>query len=365
MNHNIKETPSTFPENWRELDHPFFSLVGDMLDGKGATEVVDSSSLSPDTDFWPNGNPEEIIIATGSTRKALMMSVVLNNVDLPFDHPMDYQEFAIKAIFNGDGSLKEKTFLGEFHGVPVYAESAAAGETAGNSPKSEAINKAFFLSDAPQYEGRNVLIVSTDTVDFLDKDGNGRISNGEEGLGKPMNHPDYPKENALMGSKSKPLQSLGQAIFNWQESIFAKRYTRENFLLDKNLVHTNGIAILELLANGSDQVIRVWSAILQSEIDEEFFAQYEPVPDQGGGGASQQNQNWESLEEMFSSLDAETKEILRPILEQDPELFKFLIIFQISGMPIMNILAEIEKWAENKKQSLSPKEVVVFDRKSR
>jgi hypothetical protein len=360
VNHNIKETPSSFPENWRELDQPFYSLVGDIIDGKGATEIVSPDSLSPDTDFWTEGNPEEIIIATGSTRKALMMSVVLNNIDLPFDHPMDFQEFTVNTLFNGDGSLKEKTFLGEFHGVPVYAESAAAGETAGNSPKAEAINKAFFLSDDPRYDGRNVLIVSTDTVDFLDKDGNGNISNGEEGLGKPMNHPDYPKQNKLMGSRSKSIRSLGQAIFNWQESVFAKKYTKENFLLGKNLVHTNGLAVLELLADGSDEVVRVWSAILQSELDEEFFAQYEPVPDQGGGGASQKNQNWESVEEMFLSLDEETQEILRPVLEEDPSFFKFLVIFQISGMPVMNILTEIEKWAENKKQGLSNKEVVVF-----
>ena len=117
VNHNNKETPSTFPENWREIDQPFFSLVGDILDGKGATKIVDPGSLVPDPDFWakrepedtvksrvlekygrpeqawPGGIPEEIIIATGSTRKALMMSVVLNNIDLPFDHPMDYQEF--------------------------------------------------------------------------------------------------------------------------------------------------------------------------------------------------------------------------------------------------------------------------------
>lgn len=357
-NSNI-ETRS-YPRNWQELDHPFYSLIKGILAGRGATEIVNPDELTPDPGFWPDNPPEEIIIATGSTRKALMLSVVLNGIEIPLEHPMDYQDFIVNSVHNGDGSLGEKTFLGEYNGVPVYAESAAAGETAGNNPKAEAVNKAFWLSEQPHYKGRNVLVVSTDTVDFLDVNGDGEVSAGEEGLGKPMNHPSYPKKNKLMGSKISVARALGQRIFDWQVEAFNKQYTRENFIPETSLVHTNAIALLEVLASGSTNVVEVWSAILQSEIDDEFFANYEPVPDQGGGGASQQNQNWESVDEVFASLDIETQEILEPIKDEDPNFFRFLIIFQISGMPAMNILEEIKVWAENKKTNLQPKEVVVF-----
>jgi hypothetical protein len=357
---NLKAETRSYPQNWRELDDPFYILIKDVLEGKGASGFVNQAELQPDLDFWPENPPEEIVVATGSTRKAFMLSVVLNDLRVPLEHPMDYQDFIVHSVYNGDGSLKEKTLLGEYHGVPVYAESAAAGETAGNSPKAEALNKAFWLSEQPQYKGKNVLIVSTDTVDFLDLDGNGSLSAGEEGLGKPMNHPGYPKKNKLMSSKFGIAKALGQRIFDWQVDIFNKKYIKENFLPDTFLVHTNAVALLEVLANGSDEVVRIWNAILQSTTDEEFFATYEPVPDQGGGGASQQNQNWESVEELFDSLDEETQDILRPIKEEDPDFFKFLLIFQISGMPAMNILEEIANWAEAKKAGLKPKEVVVF-----
>ena len=360
MKYLNKELASTYPANWREIDHPFFNLVKDLLNGKGATNLVEAAKLTPDQEFWGANHPEEIVIATGSTRKAFMLSVVLNQLEIPLNHPMDFQDFMVHSIYNGDGSLKAKTFLGEFHGVPVYAESAAAGETAANNPKAEAVNKAFWMSDQPQYQGRHILVVSTDTVDFLDRDGNGQINAGEEGLGKPMNHPDYPKKNSLMKSKFGLAKLLGEKIFAWQQQEFFKKYTEENFVLGSNLVHTNAIALLEILSDGSDELVRIWEAILTAEIDAEFFEKYEPVIDQGGGGASQQNQHWSSTENIFSSLDQETQGILTVIKDKDPKFFKFLIIFQISGMPTMNILQAIENWAEQSKAKFAQKEVVVF-----
>ncbi|MCC6711127.1 MAG: hypothetical protein IT416_02120 [Candidatus Pacebacteria bacterium] len=357
---NIKETKSTYPTNWKEIDHPFYNLVKDLLAGKGATELVDQEKLVPDQDFWGVEPPEEIIIATGSTRKAYMLSVVLNGLEVPLNHPMDFQDFMVHAIFNGDGSLKAKTFLGEFHGVPVYAESAAAGETVGNNPKAEAVNKAFWLSEQPQYVGRHVLIISTDTVDFVDRDGNGFVSPGEEGLGKPMNQAHYPKKNSLMKSKNGLIKTIGDKIFAWQENNFFAEYTKENFALGLDIVHTNAIAIIDLLSSGEEDLVRIWEVILKSEIDAEFFEKYRPVIDQGGGGASQQNQHWSSTENIFSSLDQETQGILAIIKDTDPQFFKFLIIFQISGMPVMNILQTIENWAKKNKEQLAKKEVVVF-----
>ncbi len=356
----LPATPA-FPENWREVDHPFYNLVKDILAGKGATALVNPGELIPEVDFWGKKAPEEIIIATGSTRKAFMLSVVLNRIEVPLKEAMDFQEFIVRSIYNGDGSLKGKTFLGEFHGVPVFAESAAAGETAGNNPKAEAVNKALWMSGQRDYKGRNVLIVSTDTVDFLDRDKNGEISNGEDGLGKPMNHQDYPQQNWLMNSKIDLIRKLGEKVFSWQEASFFAAYTKENFIEGFDLVHTNAIAILELLSTGDEELVRIWQAIIKSTIDEEFFANYRPVFDQGGGGASQQNQNWESAEEIFSSLDKESQQVLATIKETDPAFFKFLVIFQISGMPAMNILRQIEDWAETKRATLTQKEVVVFE----
>jgi len=359
----INKEQQSYPSNWQELDHPFYVLCRDILGGKGAIGLTEPSQLKPDQEFWGLKAPKEIIIATGSTRKAYMLSIVLNGIEVPLAHPMDFQQFIVDAIHNGDGALKTKTFLGGFNGVPVYAESAASGETAANFPQAEAINKAMWLSDQPQYQGDDYLIVSTDTVDFLDRDGNGRISAGEEGLGKPMNHPDFPSKNSLMKLKNSWLKFLGEKIHLWQISEFEKQYAAENFEGGKNLVHTNAIALLELFADGSEEVVRLWDVILKSEIDEDFFSKYSMVPDQGGGGASQQNQNWESTEELLDTLDSETRNIMEKLAGEEPEFFKFLVIFQISGMPAMSILHEIERLAESRKNSGLSKEVVVFEHK--
>lgn len=362
---NKIETQS-YPKNWQEIDHPFYNLVKDILSGKGASSFVDQDTLIPDHESWGESNPKEIILATGSTRKALMMSRVLNGLEIPLVKPMDFQSFMIKAVNNGDGSLKEKTFLGEFHGVPVFAESAAPGETEGNNPQQEAKNKAFWLANQPQYQDGNYLFISTDTVDFVDLDKDGKLSEGEHGLGKPMNHPKYPNENKLMNSKSNFLKSIGKQIYSWQKTNFDKKYIGENFALGADLVHTNAIAIVELLANGEQELFDVWEAIIKSTIDNSFFDNYRVNPDQGGGGASQQSQDWESTDALFESLDSDTKIILASLAETDPVFFKSLVMDQINGMPAMNILYGIEQWALAKQKEnylKTSEEVVVFQTK--
>ncbi|MBT7497747.1 hypothetical protein HN662_05430 [Candidatus Woesearchaeota archaeon] len=362
MNMNQIEIQS-YPENWREIDHPFYRLVVEVLDGKGAASFFDKDSLVPEDEFWGGNHPKEIILATGSTRKSLMMSRVLNGIEIPLDKTMAFQDFLVGAIHNGDGSLEEKTLLGEFHGVPVFAESAAPGETEGNNPQQEAKNKAYWLADQPQYQDGDYLFISTDTVDFVDLNKDGKLSEGEHGLGKPMNHPKYPTENKLMGLESNILRSIGEQIHKWQKTNFDRKYIEENFELGADLVHTNAIAIVELLANGEQELFEVWEAIIQSSLDSNFFDTNKVNPDQGGGGASQQNQDWESADALFESLDSNTQAILADLAGQDPVFFKFLVMDQINGMPAMNILHGIEQWAlaKQKENSLEKgEEVVVF-----
>jgi len=82
-----------------------------------------------DLEFWSQNPPHEVILATGSARKALMFSTQLYGLRFPGLHftrdlalknnsdvgvsfqPLDLQDFFRKEIFNGNGALKEKIFV--------------------------------------------------------------------------------------------------------------------------------------------------------------------------------------------------------------------------------------------------------------
>ncbi|MFH2118672.1 MAG: hypothetical protein ABII10_02975 [Candidatus Paceibacterota bacterium] len=347
--------------NWRDDPHPFYQLVANFLDGNGY-EPATLPELN--LDFWQGAPPKEIILATGSTRKALMLSVVLNKIDLPFLFPMDYQRFTTENIRNGNGSLQHKVLLGFYEGVPVYAHSAAAGESAANNPRQEALNKAQWLANQSPYkdDAEDYLVITTDAVDFPDKNGNGKLDEEAEGLGKPMNEPDYPQANFLQRTNKSILHSLGEKIHQWQVKKFDREYIEKNYQVEVELIHVNSIALLEIMAQESLEVIEIWDVIIRKLMTTESLEKMHVYPDQGGGGASQQNQNWEVAEEVLATLDEETQGLLAPYFEQDPEFFKMLVLFQISGMPAMNILHEIEKWAQDRANRTS--ETVVFEQEN-
>ncbi|OGJ37223.1 MAG: hypothetical protein A2383_03360 [Candidatus Pacebacteria bacterium RIFOXYB1_FULL_39_46] len=335
--------------NWRERAHPFYQLTANFLDGKGF-EPTTTPELN--LDFWGNFPPKEIILATGSTRKALILSVILTKTELPFSHPLEYQDFVIKHINNGNGFLQHKALLGFYEGVPVYAHSAAAGESDANNPRQEAINKAQWLANQEPYklDSDNYLIITTDAVDFPDRDNNGRFDQDSEGLGKPMNNADYPQANFLMKTRRRVLQSLGQLIYDGQKKKYEKRYIKDNYPVGTTLIHHNSIVLLEIISHSSVEVIKIWDMIIRALITKDFVKNAQVYPDQGGGGASQQNQDWQSAEKVFATLDEATQKSLASYLEQDPQFFKMLVLFQISGMPAISILQEIEQWAKNKTQ---------------
>jgi hypothetical protein len=358
----VSQVLTEYPQHkleWRENPHPFYKLVALFLDDG----VEQQPPSAPNPDFWGAKPPKEILIATGSMRKAIMLSVILNQVEFPFDHPMDCQDFLVKHIHNGNGSLRQKTFLGFYEGVPVYAQSAAAGETASNDPRQEAINKAQWLANQLPYIGdeKDYLVVTTDTVDFPDKNGNGRLDKGSEGLGKPMNDPRYPQSNTWMTVDNKLLRHVGERVRQWKIKNFNKNYIKENYQAGVELFHINSVALLEIMVKESPKLIETWYVVIRKLITEDFIENVKVYPDQGGGGATQQNQDWTSAESMLGTLDEETQGLLRSYFEEDPAFFKMLVLFQIAGMPAMNILKKIEEWAVARKQRA---EAVVFDQQT-
>ena len=337
------------------MPHPFYQFVANFLSGN---PLSSEKSPKPNPDFWGKNPIKEIIFATGSTRKALVFSLALNEIEWPFrEDPLAYQEFLTKNIQNGDGSLQQKTLLGYLQGVPVYAQSAAPGESAANDPRQEAINKAQWLADqSPYKDNENYLVFTTDTVDFPDKNGNGQLDEGSEGLGKPLNDCYYPQPNQWMVANNQLLRLLGEQVYRWQVKNFDQKYVRENYQAGIELIHVNSVALLSILAQGEPTVVKTWDVIIRKLITSDFLVNTQVYPDQGGGGATQQNQNWQSPEEIFATLDNETQALLSSYFETDPDFFKMLVMFQIAGVPTVSILQAIEQWATD----LVRREAVVF-----
>ena len=110
------------------------------------------------------------------------------------------------------------------------------------------------------------------------------------------------------------------------------------------------MVVFEILRGLEDpQEVRVWEVLLQSTIGSSFFENYRLSPSHGGGGATQQNINWDSPEEILSALDQETQELILSLYENDPDDFKAAVFEQIYGMPWVNILHEIKNWAIQRK----------------
>ena len=314
----------------------FYGLLEEFLSGNNRESSL-NPEIVPDLDFWGTEPPVALILATGSVSKSFILSSRLNGLKNPMKPAETHQHYT-QHVNNGDGVLQQKVFLGYFYGVPFYAESAAPGETAGNDPVRESRNKADWLARKYGPDEGDYLIITTDAVDFVDSNGNGRLD-GEEGLGKPQNNPDFPKREVV-----------GEEEYQRALEKFIREFIKENFIEGAQLIHSNGVVVFEILRGLEDpQEVRVWEVLLQSTIGSSFFENYRLSPSHGGGGATQQNINWDSPEEILSALDQETQELILSLYENDPDDFKAAVFEQIYGMPWVNILHEIKNWAIQRK----------------
>lgn len=335
-----------------------------------------------DLEFWKGKPPKEIILATGSVRKAIMLfhllyglgfydnsqSSQLENGLLPenepspveINNPPELQEFFNQNIHNGDGHLAPgiKVQLGHFHGVPVYVENKS-GETANNNPVEQAENKALTLArhykeEKEEYRGIDVIVISTDAVS--------QSSVSDLPMGKPMNEPDFPK-----GEGYDSQEVYQQAIIQFEEQ-YKQKYYPEGALL----THTTGMAVVRTGGIDADLVMLSTTTTLNSQVFSEKLKIYS---DCAGGGVDQQK-NWNkdldgqfegevfrSLPEYFgySSL-AELIEYRQSLIESRASsgeververlisiaksYLKWTIYCQIAGMPWWALERSIEGLAE-------------------
>lgn len=295
-----------------------------------------------DIDFWQGAPPQELIIATGSVRKALMAIHLMKGLVFPEDKstqlgetyenfnqaPLSLHAYMDKYIYNGDGQLKsgQKIYLCSFKGVPVFAEYSN-GETAGNEPIEQARNKALDL--AQKYEGQSVWILSTDTSDYPDKDGDGQRDK-DSYLGKIMNHPDYP------GLDSPELED------------FLQHYLDEHYPIGTHVIHNNGLALTDAKTGETRHLLATLHTTIRERLTTDIIKVFEDV---GGGGVFQQIIDWKAEKLLEEIADEGAKNALTG---KDKEEVEWILSAQSAGM----VWWGFERLIEDQIQG---KEVVVFE----
>lgn len=270
--------------------------------GERSTEAASLSK--EDREFWQGKPPEEIILATGSVRKAYMMIYQLygfvfvdngNSGDLPstaegslptIEKPMDLQNYLERYIRNGDNHIPPgfKKLLGYYHGVPIYVENSA-GETANNDPEEQAQRKAGVLVDKYKKEGRDVVVISTDTSQQNFLEGVDRELYSPELLGKPVNNPNYPNPGDFAST-----QEYEQARRNFNES-----YWREHYAPGTEIVHTNCVVVARTFKSEPEDFSEpeVLMILGRVELEETIGDQVvEILGECAGGGVPQQLIDW-------------------------------------------------------------------------
>ncbi|MBP7700735.1 hypothetical protein KA111_01575 [Candidatus Woesebacteria bacterium] len=290
-----------------------------------------------DIEFWSGEPPEEVIIATGSVRKALMMVAQMNDFSfkvydkagnfLEITGPLELQRYFNDNIYNGNGSLKEKTFLGYLYGLEFYAEPSN-GETSSNEdPYQEAVNKVEDLYEI--YKGRKVLIVSTDTVD--------KPSSSKFPLGKPENDFGFPQKEEFNHESGYDEELYLEAVKKYLEA-----YKMIFYASSEQIIHTNGVAVLNAL-NG--EIVKISKRLIELHIDIDLdsLEEVQIYPDMGGGGVTQQLVEWDDPEAVSSYFDPDLYDILP---EEDDVAMRMALMCQISGAPYAII--EVLRLAQEK-----------------
>jgi hypothetical protein len=356
-------------------------------------------------EFWGDNLPEEIIFATGSVRKAYQVAKQLNGSGLRFlssrpthknkqaadllrNDPLELQKYFNEHINNGNKQLKRKTLLGYLYGVPVFA-APQDGETASNSnPYEEAERKVKWLHKKGGYKGKNVLIISTDTVDGPDTT--------DTFLGKPMYYPSFPRKIDWLSPATKPedytilvnefdalaekarshaersgvklsfveaqitLAKPKKPSSSFQESELKDAQEAYLFLfklayypVGATIEHFNALCVLdgrtgEILNTEGDAEKRVR---LELKVSEDDFKKAQASPDTGGGGILQKCIDWSApLPELLEMAPPELKAALE---KEDENVVLWALYCTIIGMPFVSIKQVLKKAVRRRKKEES------------
>ncbi len=297
---------------------------------------LNRESTDDELAFWGFQPPDEVILATGSIRKALMLisqiedfsfKFIENGNEIEITEIEELQRYFYENIQNGNGSLQQKTFLGYLFGVELYAEPGPGETSSNDDPYQEAINKAQSLyngwkdhddwADHEGYKGKNILIVSTDTVDKPDAT--------DVPLGKPGNEFDFPKQEDPQFNHGILFDQNGydKAKNEWLEA-----YKERFYVVSEAIKHTNAVAILNALTG--DFIDTGFNIIeLNIKIDHEKLKGLDPKSDEAGGGITQRLIKWEDMAEVMSYFG----ELTKSLLPEEVEKIKLALYCQITGSP--------------------------------
>lgn len=253
-------------------------------------EIRRHFGLREQESIWKGEQPDRIIFATSSVRKALIFSWALH--DFSFDHMRDFgipikgpgldsvstpeeiQEYFNTYVFNGDMALTQSVLLGEYEGVPVWAYPQIGETESNDDPVQESVNKVSEFREA--FEGENVLVVSSDVVGtstgFTSADAIIK-------MGKPINF----KRQVELSTGDQTPDTVWATL-----DEFAAWYKEVVFQIGAELRHISGIAVL----NVENDLLYTAQLELVEQIVADLHEQLEVYMDAGLGGAWQQIQSY-------------------------------------------------------------------------
>ncbi len=290
--------------------------------------------------------PEAVVFTSNSMRKAVLLywelvcqydlsswpafAAHIPYIPEEITTALSVHRYFEEHIHNGDGTVREPFVIGCLpDGVPVIL-CPTDGETHANEdPVLEAQNKIDHARE--HFIGRDVVLISSDAVQHI-------RTAGHEKLGKPENSRMY-KE---MLEKGRYLGIDAEQVQESFRELYKKRYYEVSDgepLID---THITGV----VAERGTKRVTREFS--LSVEIQDWMLAQVEICMDMGGGGVFQQFIDLLAQENPHAWLDLEPTEMKSHLESHSPELWPYVIIFQIMGMPAMihAVFAELNREEE-------------------
>ncbi|NCO12203.1 MAG: hypothetical protein COZ34_03550 [Candidatus Pacebacteria bacterium CG_4_10_14_3_um_filter_34_15] len=299
-----------------------------------------------DLTFWNNNPPEQVVFATGSIRKAIMLISEIDNFSFKviedgklkqISDPLDLLKYFNENVYNGNGSVKVKTFLGYLFGVELYIHPGEGESSSNEFPLEEAKNKASYLyeEEANGYKGRDILIFSSDTVDKPDA--------AKLPLGKPENENEesgfpFPQKVDYVGDDAGFEAAKVEYLIAWKERFY---------VASKEIIHTNAIAVLDALTGEFIELGDLATLELNVPIDHDRLREAIVYHDMAGGGILQQLIEWGNIDAILNYFDEIS---LRLIKEQSEEIIKMALMCQIMGSP--HAIIELVRMANEKRGNL-------------
>lgn len=290
--------------------------------------------------------PEAVVFTSNSLRKAVLLywelvcqydvsswpafAAHIPHIPTEITTALSIHDYFEQYIHNGDGTVRDPFVIGCLpDGVPVIL-CPTDGETHANEdPVLEAQNKIDHARE--HFVGKDVVFISSDAVQHI-------RTAGHEKLGKPQNSRMYRE----MQERASYLGIDADQVEESFRQLYKKKYYQVTDGQPLINTHITGV----VAERGAKRVAREFS--LSIEIQEWMVAQVEICMDMGGGGVFQQFLHLLAQQDPEVWLALEPQEMKPHLESHNPELWPYVIIFQIMGMPAMihTVFAELSREEE-------------------